>query len=138
MQPRFEGQRATDAAREFDDELDGGFDLAEDMEVRHLIEDALKKGEHYRAARIAREFREAHMERSIRKRIMTIMEAAGGRIGIERLMNYVCESEGEAAMNATLCLVYIMQEEGKVSIGIPEDHEEIVVQLLRRHRRKVL
>lgn len=135
MQPRFERQRAIGSASEFDDELDDGFDFADDRAVRHLIEDALKRGEHYKAARIAREVREALLERAIRKRILSVVETAGGKIGIERLMNSVCDTEGEAAMNATLCLVYIMQAEGKMTISASETSDEIIVELLRRRRR---
>ncbi|USN96946.1 MAG: hypothetical protein H6797_02015 [Candidatus Nomurabacteria bacterium] len=135
MESHFEWQQATDAITEFDDVLDDGFDLVEDRKVRHLIEDALKKGEHYKAARIAKDMREALMEHTIRKRIFSVAEAAGGKIGIERLMNSVCETEGESAMNATLCLVYIMQAEGKMSIYAAETSDEIIVELLRRRRR---
>lgn len=135
MQPRFEWQRANENLGEYTDELDDGFEAIEDHEVRHLIENALKRGEHYRAARIARDVREARTERLIRKRIMSAIESTGGAIGIERLMNRVCDTEGESAMNATLCLVYIMQDEGKLSIGISETSEAIVVELQRRRRR---
>jgi len=136
MQPHFERQPIVNNAIEYDEELDDGFEFSvEDHEARHLIERALKRGEHHRAARLARDFREARMERAIRKRIVSVLEAAGGTIGIERLMKRVCDSEGEAAMNATLCLVYVMQNEGTMSIRIPQGKDQIVVELLRRHRR---
>ena len=131
-------EREPIAGREFapvesrEDELDDDFDPFEYHEVRHLVERALKRGEHYRAARLIKDVREARTERSIRKRMVSSLEASGGTMGIERLMHQVCESEGASAMNATLCLVYIMQEEGKLAITIPEDRDEILVELIRR------
>ncbi|MCA9334578.1 hypothetical protein KC953_00370 [Candidatus Saccharibacteria bacterium] len=135
IEREFVANSALPSYESYDDELGDEFEPLEYHEVRHLVEDALKRGEHHRAARIIRAVREARVERSIRRKMLSSLEKAGGSLGIERLMTTVCESEGESAMNATLCLVYIMQDEGKLTIAAHEDREEILVEIVqRRHK----
>ncbi len=136
-----------DIVDEFDSHLPDDPRVVDWHRVAHLTDNSALIKNRPKLKQIIHEVRYLRLERKIRKDIVHILRSSGGSVGIVELMRRIDDIDGEAAANAAIGLVYIMQAEGAVVIDnefkmydfmLADQHhrfvdENIVVKLLLKH-----
>jgi hypothetical protein len=107
-----------------DDELADEFDslVPEDPRYADWLETARRTGNtkllrNRRAMqRVINDVLKQRFEHRIRTHIIQILKSSGGTKGMIEIMSLIDGIDGQAAANAAISLIFVMQEEGRVAI----------------------